>query len=157
MGPFTEAPEVSLAHTGSLAAAIVGDPGCASGVGIDIEQITNHAGPTVAVLLTEAERRLLDAQCTSVGERPNWVTRFWAAKEALAKAMGTGLAGRPHHFSIERIDGHRLLVVTTKNGQGHWVNTIASAEPHAYAAAWTLPKAPDPQLDTQRTPKWGTR
>jgi phosphopantetheinyl transferase len=142
MGPFTEAPEVSLAHTGSLAAAIVGDPGCASGVGIDIEQITDRDDRTVAALLTEAERHLLDAHCTSVTERPSWVTRFWAAKEAVAKGAGTGLGGRPHRFSVERIEGSRLLVATGENAPSRWVHTVMNSEPHPYAAAWALPDAP---------------
>ena len=28
---------------------------------------------------------------SSVAERPSWVTRFWTAKEAVAKAAGTGV------------------------------------------------------------------
>ncbi|MBV9142228.1 MAG: polyketide synthase dehydratase domain-containing protein [Pseudonocardiales bacterium] len=56
-GPFADAPEVSLAHTGSLAAALVGNAECSSGVGIDIEQITDRDERTVAAILTDAERR----------------------------------------------------------------------------------------------------
>ena len=147
MGPFTEAPQVSLAHTGSLGAAIVGNPGCASGVGIDIEQITDRDDKTVSAILTDAERRLLDAHCTSVTERSSWVTRFWTAKETVAKAAGTGLAGRPHQFSVERIDGHRLLVVTRENGYSRWVHTIVGNGPEPYAAAWTLPNVQRLQLN----------
>lgn len=142
MGPFTEAPQVSLAHTGSLGAALVSDPGCAPGVGIDIEQITDRDDRTVAALLTEAERHLLDDHCTSVTERPSWVTRFWAAKEAVAKGAGTGLGGRPHRFSVERIEGMRLLVATGENAPSRWVHTVMNSEPHPYVAAWALPDAP---------------
>jgi phosphopantetheine--protein transferase-like protein len=140
MGPFTEAPEVSLAHTGSLAAALVADPGCTSGVGIDIEQITDRDDRTVAAILTAAERRLLTTQCTSVAERPGWVTRFWAAKEAVAKAMGTGLAGRPHQFSVERIDGERLLVATDEGAPSRWVHTVVGTDPALFASAWISPE-----------------
>ncbi|MGH4006306.1 MAG: 4'-phosphopantetheinyl transferase superfamily protein, partial [Pseudonocardiaceae bacterium] len=94
-GPFAEAPQVSLAHTGSVAAALVGKPGCPLGVGIDIEHIADRDDRTVAAILTDAERRLLNSLCSSDSTRPSWVTRFWAAKEAVAKAAGTGLAGRP--------------------------------------------------------------
>jgi acyl transferase domain-containing protein/phosphopantetheinyl transferase len=136
-GPFTEAPEVSLAHTGSLAAALVGDPGCSPGVGIDIEQIADRDERTVAAILTDDERDLLDALCSSVAERPSWVTRFWTAKEAVAKAAGTGLGGRPQRFAVERVDGDRLLVATGEGAPSRWAQTEVGAAPEPYAVAWT--------------------
>jgi acyl transferase domain-containing protein/phosphopantetheinyl transferase len=140
-GPFAVAPEVSLAHTGSLAAALVGNPGC-SGVGIDIEQIADRDDRTVAAILTEAERRLLDAVCSSVAEQPSWVTRFWTAKEAVAKAAGTGLSGRPHQFAVQRVDRDRLLVAAGEGAPSRWVQTEVGTEPEPYAVAWTSPEAP---------------
>ncbi len=140
VGPFTEPPEVSLAHTGSLGAAFVGDPGCAAGVGIDIEQITDRDDRTVNAILTTTERDLLDTLCLSQQSRSSWVTRFWAAKEAVAKAAGTGLAGRPHEFVVERVDGDRLLVATGHAAPSRWVHAAVSTEPEPYAVAWTLPE-----------------
>jgi len=140
-GPFAEAPEVSLAHTGSVAAALVGNPAC-SGVGIDIEQIADRDDRTLAAILTEAERRLLDAVCSSVAERPSWVTRFWAAKEAVAKAAGTGLGGRLHRFAVQRVDRDRLLVAAGEGAPSRWVQTEVGTEPEPYAVAWTSPEAP---------------
>ncbi len=136
-GPFAEAPEVSLAHTGSLAAALVGNPECSPGVGIDIEQITDRDERTVAAILTDTERRLLDAVCSSVAERPSWVTRFWTAKEAVAKATGTGLGGRPHRFAVERVDGDRLLVAAGDGAPSRWAQTEVGTAPEPYAVAWT--------------------
>jgi len=136
-GPFTEAPEVSLAHTGSLAAALVGNPGCSPGVGIDIERIIDRDERTVAAILTDAERRLLDGVCSSVVEWPSWVTRFWAAKEAVAKAAGTGLGGRPRQFAITRVDADRLLVTAGDGAPSCWVQTELGAEVEPYAVAWT--------------------
>jgi phosphopantetheinyl transferase len=140
-GPFTEAPEVSLAHTGSLAAALVGNLGCSSRVGIDIELITDRDERTVAAILTDTECRLLEALSPSVAERPSWVTRFWAAKEAVAKAAGTGLGGRAHRFAVERVDGDRLLVAAGDGTPGRWVQTDVGAEPEPYAVAWTPPES----------------
>jgi phosphopantetheinyl transferase len=145
-GPFAEAPEVSLAHTGSLAAALVGDPGRSPGVGIDIEQVTDRDERTVAAIFTDAERDLLDATCSSVAERPSWVTRFWTAKEAVAKAAGTGLGGRPQRFAVERVDGNRLLVTAGQGTPSRWVQTLLGVEPEPYAMAWT------PQDDTDHAP-----
>ncbi|MGH3996405.1 MAG: 4'-phosphopantetheinyl transferase family protein, partial [Pseudonocardiaceae bacterium] len=144
-GPFDEPPEVSLAHTGSLAAALVcGADRCPTGVGIDIEQITYRDEHTVAAILTDAECRLVDAQSSSAAERASWVTRFWTAKEAVAKAAGTGLGGRPHQFAVERIDGDRLLVAAGDAAPSRWVQTAVATQPEPYAVAWT------PQEDTNR-------
>jgi phosphopantetheinyl transferase len=147
-GPFDDPPQVSLAHTGSLAAALVGGPSrCSPGVGIDIEQITHRDDRTVAAILTDAECRLLDARCSSVAERPSWVTRFWAAKEAVAKAAGTGFGGRPHQFTVQRIDGDRLLVAAGEGARSRWVQTEVGIEPEPYAVAWTSPEAPGHALE----------
>jgi phosphopantetheine--protein transferase-like protein len=154
-GPFAQPPDVSLAHTGSLAAALVGDPRSTSSVGIDIEQITDRDDRTLAVILTRAERHLLDSQCASAAERQSWATRFWAAKEAVAKAAGTGLGGRPHQFAVERIDGDRLLVATGENMHSRWVHTAVSIEPHPYATAWISPKESDMQLNTHSAHRRG--
>lgn len=139
-GPFAEPPQVSLAHTGSLAAALVGTHGRSPGVGIDIERITDRDERTVTAILTGAECRLLDAVCSSVAERLNWVTRFWAAKEAVAKAAGTGLNGHPHRFAVERVDGDRLLVSAGDGAPRRWVRTGVGAGPEPYAVAWTPPE-----------------
>jgi phosphopantetheinyl transferase len=145
-GPFDEPPEVSLAHTGSLAAALVGDPGCVpgagTGVGIDIEQIADRDDRTVAAILTDAERGLLDTLCSSDPgssdqTRSSWITRFWTAKEAVAKAAGTGLGGRPHTFVVERIDGDRLLVAPEGGAPNRWVRTEVGTGTEPYAVAWT--------------------
>jgi phosphopantetheinyl transferase len=142
VGPFNEPPEVSLAHTGSLAAALVGHPETPSGVGIDIERIEDRDDRTVAAILTDAERALIDNLCPSGPRRAGWVTRFWAAKEAVAKAVGTGLGGRPHRFVIERVDGDRLLVTAGQGAPPRWIQTEVSTEPEPYAAAWTSPEVP---------------
>ena len=141
-GPFVEAPDVSLTHTGSLAAALVDHPGCQPGVGIDIEQIADRDSQTLAAILTAAERGLLDTLCPSDPGSPepawsSWVTRFWAAKEAVAKAVGTGLSGRPHRFAIQRVDGDRLLVTAGEAASSRWVQTVVGIEPELYAVAWT--------------------
>ncbi|MGH3687045.1 MAG: acyltransferase domain-containing protein [Pseudonocardiaceae bacterium] len=140
-GPFTDPLEVSLAHTGSLAVALVGRPGrYPRGVGIDIEQIADRDESTVAAILTDTERRLLDGVCSSVAERPSWVTRFWTTKEAVAKAAGTGLGGRPHRFAVQQVDGDRLLITAGNETPSRWVQTGVGTEPEPYAVAWTLPQ-----------------
>ncbi|MBW0010194.1 MAG: 4'-phosphopantetheinyl transferase superfamily protein, partial [Pseudonocardiales bacterium] len=73
--------------------------------------------------------------------RPGWVTRFWAAKEAVAKAAGTGLGGRPHEFAVQRVEGDRLLVTAGEGASSSWTQTEVGTEPEPYAVAWTSPAA----------------
>ncbi|HEX6403979.1 MAG TPA: 4'-phosphopantetheinyl transferase superfamily protein [Pseudonocardiaceae bacterium] len=160
-GPFDDPPQVSLAHTGSLAAALVGPPdgprAAHLGVGIDIEQIHNRDDSTVTAILTAAERDLLATLCSSDQTRSSWVTRFWAAKEAVAKAAGTGLGGRPHRFVVERVEGDRMLVVTGQAASDRWVHTTVGAEPEPYAVAWTSPGVAGLQSEQlQRTQEGAT-
>ncbi|MBA3742409.1 4'-phosphopantetheinyl transferase superfamily protein, partial [Sporichthya sp.] len=132
-GPGTEGLSVSLAHSGPFAAAIVGRGGS---VGIDLELVSD--APAEAALLTPAERDLLDtiAPGTSdAAERAVWVTRFWTAKEAVAKAAGTGLGGRPARFVVTRVENDRLLVVV--DGGGRWVTTSSGELPVPFAVGWT--------------------
>ena len=92
----------------------------------------------VAAILTDSERGLLDALCPSEDSaRSGWVTRFWAAKEAVAKAAGTGLGGRPQMFVVERVEGQRLLVAPGGGAPRRWVHTTVGTGPEPYAVAWT--------------------
>ncbi|MBI2300942.1 MAG: polyketide synthase dehydratase domain-containing protein [Armatimonadetes bacterium] len=76
------APHVSLAHKPGIAVAAASD----RAVGIDVEVVAPRDESFVAAAFDEGERALLPAP------RDGWVTRFWCAKEAAAKALGTGLA-----------------------------------------------------------------
>jgi acyl transferase domain-containing protein/phosphopantetheinyl transferase len=161
---------VSLAHSGPLAAAIVRprrrDPRPASehdaggGVGIDLEAVAAH-GPGMAALAFGAEElALLDR----LEPLPAWSIRFWAAKEAVAKAEGTGLRGHPHRFAVRCVRGDRLLVhAQVPGGRAHWVETRlvndpagdhAKGTPAIYAVAWTTTAAetaPGEEGDTDGT------
>jgi phosphopantetheinyl transferase (holo-ACP synthase) len=125
---------LSLAHSGPYAAALVG-PGPV-GVGVDLELVSD--APAEAALLTETELNLLETIAPAAGDahaRAVWVTRFWTAKEAVAKAAGTGLGGRPARFVVTRADNDRLLVVV--DGIGRWVTTRSAELPVPYAVGWT--------------------
>ncbi|MEE6263154.1 type I polyketide synthase [Plantactinospora sonchi] len=107
--------DVSLAHVADLGVAIARSraphtPPDAPGVGIDVAEITDHPESTVTFTLSEAERRLLDSVAASEDPR-RWFTRFWVAKEAAAKAEGTGLAGDPRRFTVVAATQATLTVV----------------------------------------------
>lgn len=98
---------VSLAHTlgGRGAPPVgIGVAIAADGVdvGIDLERVTERADTFASVAMTEAEQRLF-AQVfghLSGRDRDRELTRWWTAKEAVAKALGTGLQGRPRDFEV---------------------------------------------------------
>ncbi|MGF7239452.1 MAG: 4'-phosphopantetheinyl transferase superfamily protein, partial [Frankia sp.] len=94
-------PNVSIAHTAFVAVAMVHPDG---EVGIDVEKVVPREPGVEAAGLTLAERSLLD---WLAGDDPTtralWFTRMWSAKEAAAKADGTGLRGRPRSFVVDRV------------------------------------------------------
>ncbi|WP_326595759.1 polyketide synthase [Streptomyces sp. NBC_01803] len=118
--------DLSLAHRGDVAVALVRPAsgtgvgtdvgtgvGTASGtgVGIDVEEITADVERAVAVALGDEERALLEAVRAADGRSAaEWFTRFWAAKEAAAKAEGTGFRGRPRDFAVVAADADELTV-----------------------------------------------
>jgi acyl transferase domain-containing protein/phosphopantetheinyl transferase len=127
---------LSLAHSGPFAVALVGPPGAA--VGIDVELVDD--APAETALLTVAERDLLDTIAPPGSpERAHWVTRFWTAKESVAKAGGTGLGGRPARFVVTSVESDDLSV--TVDGVVHRVRTRVGDDPVPFAVGWTLTSA----------------
>jgi len=101
---------VSLAHTAGYGAAIAASRGSRR-VGIDVEAIGAVTEAVAAASFTPEELALVDG--LGAGRRA-WLTRCWCAKEAVAKAEGTGLAGRPRDFVITGISGETLTVTAQR-------------------------------------------
>ncbi len=129
-GAGAEDLSVSLAHSGPYAVALVGPAG--SAVGIDVELVDD--APAESALLTPAERELLD-RLRPGDQRAAWVTRFWTAKEAVAKAQGTGLGGRPARFVVTSVEGEELSVLV--DGVSYQVMTRTGNDPVPFAVGWT--------------------
>ncbi|MDO0924672.1 beta-ketoacyl synthase N-terminal-like domain-containing protein [Streptomyces sp. TG1A-8] len=88
---------VSLAHCGEAAVALARRGPC----GIDLEEVTARPAATVAAACGPEERALLARTVAADGGSEDlWFTRFWAAKEAVAKERGTGLGGRPQDYRV---------------------------------------------------------
>ncbi|SDK05231.1 type I polyketide synthase [Streptomyces indicus] len=134
--------DVSLAHCREAAVALVRERGP---VGIDIEEITERPAATVDAVLGAGERALYEA----LGADPEALARIWAAKEAAAKAEGTGIQGRPRDFTVtaegpETPGGTDALTVRTPSGATHRVRLTTAANPpglpaRRYVVAWTEP------------------
>ncbi|MEU0663647.1 beta-ketoacyl synthase N-terminal-like domain-containing protein [Streptomyces lavendulocolor] len=140
--------DISLAHRGEAAVAIArphSNGQAVPGIGIDIEEISERSETTVTIALSDTERDLLDTLSQPDGNsRAQWFTRFWACKEAVAKAEGTGLQGRPRSFVITRASRERLLVTATAGSihRHYLVHCTSVSNPSGlperhYIVAWT--------------------
>ncbi|MEV5147421.1 beta-ketoacyl synthase N-terminal-like domain-containing protein [Streptomyces sp. NPDC052727] len=136
--------DVSLAHRAEAGVAIVRPHRPGPGPGIDIEEVTDRDPATLTTALGPAELRLLRARYEDGGDpQAVWFTRFWAAKEAVAKAEGAGFGGRPRDFAVLEAapDGSRLIV-SGRLEHAYTVHCAPVTSPprlpeRAYVVAWT--------------------
>jgi acyl transferase domain-containing protein/phosphopantetheinyl transferase len=114
---------LSLAHTDAGAVALVAD----EPVGIDAEPGERDATSLLPEFATAEEASLIEQLIAAAADaRP--ATRLWCAKEAMAKARGTGLGGRPKDFEALAVEengdfllehtptGTRMVVHTAQVG-----------------------------------------
>lgn len=136
--------DVSLAHCAEAGVAIVRPRTPGPGPGIDIEEVTDRTAEALAVALGEPELLLLRRLSAESGDSEAlWFTRFWAAKEAVAKAEGTGFAGRPRDFTVlDASPAGDRLTVSGRRERAYPVHCAPAANParlpdRSYVVAWT--------------------
>jgi 3-oxoacyl-(acyl-carrier-protein) synthase/phosphopantetheinyl transferase len=112
---------ISLAHKGKDA---VGIAKSGKSVGIDMEIIEERSSGFYDLVFTDNELVLLKDR-----NQAEWTTRFWVAKEAYGKFMGTGLKGNPKRFEVEKITEDSLWINQTE------IKTIKHKN---YIIGWTL-------------------
>ncbi|MCB0988419.1 MAG: polyketide synthase dehydratase domain-containing protein [Microthrixaceae bacterium] len=135
-GPGADDVAVSIAHTAGIGVALAA---VGADVGIDIELVEPRPASFEATALTPAERDLLAAGPPS--ERDRTITRWWAAKEAAAKADGTGMDGRPRDFEVSQDHGDRVRIGNRLIATRILTNPAApdgTAQPQEHVVAWTL-------------------
>lgn len=145
--------DVSLAHCAEIGVAIArrrasDAPAGGPGVGIDVAEVTDHPESTLTFALTPAELTLLASLAGgNVEARRLWFTRFWAAKEAVAKAEGTGLDGSPRRFRVYSATDSGLTVEIGGRAYRVGHRDVANPEdlpPRRYVVAWTWGPEPAP-------------
>ena len=101
-GPWqerTRAPiDISIAHTNGLVAAAIAVNGR---IGIDLERLGRDMSDDFTRSVFTAEENDLAA---GSGDAPAALLRFWCAKEALAKALGTGIRYNPNDLRVRSVD-----------------------------------------------------
>ena len=93
---------LSIAHSGGCAVAVAGEFAGHLGVGIDIEVIGQSRDGFEKGALSPEEQALLEGVPSII--REEWLLRFWCAKEAVAKALGHGMAGTPLNLVIQELE-----------------------------------------------------
>ena len=102
LGPWREhtsaSIDLSIAHTSKLIVAAVA---ANARIGIDIEAVGRDLSEDFTKgVFTHEELEL----AAVTGEAPTAILRFWCAKEALSKALGTGIRYSPKDLKIISID-----------------------------------------------------
>ena len=135
---------ISIAHCAEAGVAFARR---STRVGIDIEEIAEHPGSAVGFALSEDESALMAGLS---GEPHLWFTRFWTAKEAVAKAEGTGLRGAPQRFAVVSATESALTVEVDDRRYEVSCTTISNPPdlpPRDYVVAWTC--APATEADRE--------
>ncbi|MDN5421787.1 MAG: acyltransferase domain-containing protein [Chryseobacterium sp.] len=102
IGDVTEDIHISLAHKEKDAVGIARQGGP---VGIDMEIMEERSSGFYDLVFTDHELTLLKDR-----DQAEWTTRFWVAKEAYGKFLGTGLKGNPKAFEIKQNEGDHLWI-----------------------------------------------
>jgi acyl transferase domain-containing protein/phosphopantetheinyl transferase/acyl carrier protein/predicted hotdog family 3-hydroxylacyl-ACP dehydratase len=108
-------PILTLAHSHGAAIAVAGDHS-AGNIGVDLEPADRHpmGFDELAPAFSPDERRRFEHW--RLDPHSNWPTRLWCAKEAMAKALGWGLMGRPQDFVVVDLNTDTNVVRLTVRG-----------------------------------------
>ncbi|WP_327738655.1 polyketide synthase dehydratase domain-containing protein [Streptomyces nojiriensis] len=135
--PLTGGFRLSIAHKDRLAVALAHP---ARPVGIDVEQVTADPDALIRIALGPGELRLAEGLAAREGTGlPAALTALWCAKEAAAKAAGTGLGGRPRDWRVAGDPDSGALLVTSPEGDPYPVRTTPLTTPLTAPLTDTVP------------------
>lgn len=115
--------DISIAHTTTLVAAAIA---LNARIGIDLERIGRDLSDDFSRSVFSPEENELAA---SSGDGPTALLRFWCAKEALAKALGTGIRYNPGDLRVRRHDAQTGNLELELAGQ--WLDAFKNLRGHA--------------------------
>jgi phosphopantetheinyl transferase (holo-ACP synthase) len=102
-------PQLSITHGDGIAYALACRPSPEFIAGIDTEPARNRGDAFEDMAFTESEIKMLATVKPEDRDAAN--TAFWCAKEAIAKAIGMGLAGKPKEFEVVNADWSKAELV----------------------------------------------
>ncbi|WP_051838320.1 type I polyketide synthase [Streptomyces sp. NRRL F-2580] len=141
-GPLARGYRLSIAHKDRIAVALA-DP--ARAVGIDVEPVTADPDALVRIALGPDELRLAERLAARGGTGlPAALTALWCAKEAAAKAEGSGLGGRPRDWRVAGDPDSGGLLVTSPDGHPYPVRTTRLGTPLSGFPSAAAPAGPPP-------------
>ncbi|MFF3676421.1 beta-ketoacyl synthase N-terminal-like domain-containing protein [Streptomyces sp. NPDC002120] len=141
-GPLTVGYRLSIAHKDRIAVALA-DP--ARAVGIDVEPVTADPDALIRIALGPDELRLAERLAAGGGTGlPAALTALWCAKEAAAKAEGSGLGGRPRDWRVAGDPDSGGLLVTSPDGHPYPVRTTRLGTPLTGIPSAAAPAGPPP-------------
>lgn len=137
---MTETPEISISHTEGMVVAVAATASAGVRVGVDTEPIRAPGQDLADAAFSDAELALLPVGA-SAPERSEWVFRFWCAKEAVGKALGSGVTLEPRKLAITRADAPSGVVGLRPHGNGEVFAATFRQDTHVFAVA-VLPTTP---------------
>ena len=132
--------DIAIAHTAQFVVAIVA---ANARVGVDVESVTRDLSEEFAAGVFTPEEQELAAQAANASQA---VIKFWCAKEAVSKALGTGIRYSPKEMVVTgfqadtgvltvRLEG--AWVEAFKNFRGRDINvTVRTVHEHALASCF---------------------
>jgi len=134
-------PEISISHTDGMVVAVAAGMEDGARIGVDTEKIRTPSQDLLDGAFSEAELALLPSGTReSESQRSEWVFRFWCAKEAVGKALGSGVPLDPKQFVLTRADAQSGIVAVRPPAGGEVGAATFRRDEHVFAvAAWRTP------------------
>jgi phosphopantetheinyl transferase len=110
-------PEISISHTDGMVVAVAAGLEDGVRVGVDAEKIRTPSQDLLDGAFSDAELALLPLGTRELdAQRSEWLFRFWCAKEAVGKALGSGVLLDPREFAVSRADAQSGVVGVRPQG-----------------------------------------
>ena len=108
--------DIAIAHTSEFVVAVAA---ANARVGVDVEQSGRNLSEEFAAGVFMPEELELAAQSASSNQA---IIRFWCAKEAVSKALGTGIRYSPKEMNVESYQADTGVLAMRLNGE--WVKAF---------------------------------
>ena len=135
-------PQISISHTDGMVLAIAADMEGGAGVGVDAEKVRTPGPDLLEGAFSQAELALLPQGARDGSPWSEWVFRLWCAKEAVGKALGSGVSLDPRQFAVSRVDARSGRVHVRPPGGGEVLAATFRRDQHVFAVAVGRPAGP---------------